>query len=54
MLGIGKSLLLYDKVDSLKDTYKKIETITEYEIQGIANEIFNPKELSSLVYLPKE
>ncbi len=54
MLGMGKSLLLYDKVEGLKETYEKINAITESELQNIANEIFDERQLSSLIFLPKE
>ena len=52
MLGIGKSILLYDKVDDLKTTHDKINAITSEELQDIANNIFNEKSLSSLIYQP--
>ncbi len=53
MLGMGKNILLYNKVDSLTETYNKINSITENELQEIANEIFNEKQLSSLIFSPK-
>ena len=52
MLGMGKSILLYDKVDSLETTHNKINSITATELQDIANEVFNEKNLSSLIYQP--
>lgn len=53
MLGMGKSLLLYDKVEGLKETYDRINALTEQELQDIANEIFDEKQMSSLIFLPK-
>ena len=53
MLGMGKSVLLYDNVESLEETYDKINAITEKELQNIANEIFDEKQLSSLIFTPK-
>ena len=50
MLGIGKSYLLYDKVDSLEIIYKKIDRITAKDLQRIANEILDEKDLSTLIY----
>jgi predicted Zn-dependent peptidase len=50
MLGMGKSLLLYNKVDSLKETYSKITAITANELQDIAKEIFDSEKMSSLVF----
>ncbi|PJB15642.1 MAG: peptidase M16 [Flavobacteriales bacterium CG_4_9_14_3_um_filter_32_8] len=53
MLEMGKSLIVYNKVDGLKETYEKINAITENQLLGIANEIFDENKLSSLTYLPK-
>lgn len=54
MLGMGKSVLLYNRVDSLKETYNKIYAITQEELLEIANEVFDKKKLSSLLFSPKE
>ena len=50
MLTLGKSFLLYNKVDSLPKTYKKIEAITGKQLLEIANEIFNENQLCVLTY----
>ena len=50
MLSLGKSFLVYNKVDNLKDIYKKIEKITSFQILDIANEILDEKSLSILIY----
>jgi predicted Zn-dependent peptidase len=50
MLTLGKSFLLYNKVDSLPEIYKKIEAITGKQLMEIANEIFNENQLSILTY----
>ncbi|MDB3887438.1 insulinase family protein [bacterium] len=54
MLGMGKSILIYNKVDSIKDVHSKIELITASELQDTANEIFDEKQLSTLIYSIKE
>ena len=54
MLGMGKSILVYDKVEGLRETYNKINAITQEELQTIANEIFNTKQMSSLIFSPNE
>ena len=54
MLGMGKSILIYNKVEGLKETYNKINAITEDELQTIANEIFNKEQLSSLIFTPND
>lgn len=53
MLAIGKSLLLYDTVDTMDVVYQKIEQLTAEELQDVANEIFDEDKLSSLTYLSK-
>jgi predicted Zn-dependent peptidase len=53
MLALGKSLMSYDKVDYLEEIYRQIDQITVNELQDVANEIFNPDYLSSLIYVPK-
>lgn len=50
MLSIGKSLLVYNKVDELETICNKIETITALQIMDVANDIFNPDKLSTLIY----
>lgn len=50
MLSIGKSLLVYNKIDELPVISKKIEAITSKQIMEVANEIFNPERLSTLIY----
>ncbi|WP_016777034.1 M16 family metallopeptidase [Anaerophaga thermohalophila] len=50
MLNISKSFLLYNKVDSLADIYKKIDNLTATDLLEIANEIFDDNQLSYLIY----
>lgn len=50
MLTLGKSLLLFNKMDSLPAIYKKIEAITGMQLMEIANEIFDERQLSILTY----
>lgn len=50
MLGIGKSYLLHNKVDSLETIYDKIDEISSVKLMEIANEILNPNQLSYLLY----
>ncbi len=48
MLGVGKSYLLYDDVDSLEEIYKKIDAVTAAQVMDAANEIFTAT--STLLY----
>jgi predicted Zn-dependent peptidase len=50
MFSIGRSLLLFNKIDSLEDITKKIEEITSEEILEVANEILDENKLSHLIY----
>jgi predicted Zn-dependent peptidase len=50
MLAIGKSYLLYNRVDPLHEVFKKIEAITDNELLEVANEILDENRLSTLVY----
>jgi predicted Zn-dependent peptidase len=46
----GKSLLSYGYIESLKEVYSRIGAIKAEELQEIAEEIFDEKKLSILVY----
>ncbi len=50
MLGMGKSFLLFNKVDDLEEIKKKIEAITIDDIQEVANEVLDIDKMSMLVY----
>jgi predicted Zn-dependent peptidase len=53
MLGIGKSLINYGKVDSLVEVYNKVNKISAEELLQISNEVFNEKQLSILTFQAK-
>jgi predicted Zn-dependent peptidase len=50
-LGLGKSFLRYGKIDGVDVVKQSIESITSEQLQRIANEIFNPEQLSVLKYV---
>ncbi|HJV78381.1 MAG TPA: pitrilysin family protein [Paludibacter sp.] len=50
-LSLGKSFLRYGKIDDLDVVKQRIEEVTAEKLQEIANEIFNPEQLSVLKYL---
>lgn len=50
MLAIGKSFLLYNKVDPLRVIFKKIEHITAEQLIETANTVLDERRLSQLVY----
>ncbi len=48
--SLGRSFLLFNKVDSLQEITKKIDAISASEVMEIANEILDESKLSHLVY----
>ncbi|MDR0295908.1 MAG: insulinase family protein [Prevotellaceae bacterium] len=51
MLNQGKSLLIFNKVDSLKRVAEKIEAVTAEQLLEIVQEIFRAEQLSWLIYV---
>jgi predicted Zn-dependent peptidase len=50
MLSLGKSLLVFNKIDTIEDICRKIDKVTTSELLETANEIFEPSKLSTLIY----
>jgi len=50
MLSFGKSFLVFNKIESMEETCEKIDRITASELLATANEIFEPRKLSTLIY----
>lgn len=50
MLTMGKSILLYDKVDSLDEIAAMINAISSIDILEVANEVFSKNQISILQY----
>jgi len=53
LISMSKSLLDYGRVDSLEEIFAKINAVSDSQILEIANEMFDPKELSSMIFNPK-
>lgn len=53
MMMMGKSLLDFNRVDSLNDVFNIIRKTTAKELQEIAKEMFKPEDLNVLTYLPE-
>jgi predicted Zn-dependent peptidase len=49
-LSLGKSFLRYGKIEDLESVKKQIEAITVEKLQEIALEMYNPNDLSVLIY----
>lgn len=50
MLSIGKSFLIYDKVDGLEYIYAKVNEINAELLQKVANDVFAAEQQSVLIY----
>jgi predicted Zn-dependent peptidase len=50
MLSLGKSLLAFNKIESIEQICKKIDDITSEQLLEISNDIFEPSKLSTLIY----
>lgn len=54
IISMAKSLLDYDRIDSLETVFQKIRDVSAEEMSEIANEVLNPEKISSLTFLPAE
>ncbi len=54
MIAMGKSLLLFDKVETLDETIRKINDISSDLLLEIANEILAQENLSHLTYVSRD
>lgn len=50
MLSLGKSLLVFNKIESIKEISLKIDNISSTELLETANEVFDASKLSTLIY----
>ena len=50
MLSLGKSLLIFGRIDSMDETFRKIDAVTCIELMETANAIFDKSLLSTLIY----
>jgi len=54
IISMSKSLLDFNRVDSLEEVFARINKVTAPQLLEIANEMFDPNQLSSLIFNPKE
>jgi len=48
---VARSYLLFNRMDTLEDIYRKIDRIESNDLLDIANEIMDPEQLSRLTYI---
>jgi predicted Zn-dependent peptidase len=51
MLAIGKSYLLFNRVDNMEEIYKKIDGISADDLREVGNIVLDPANISELVYI---
>ncbi|MBW4890368.1 insulinase family protein [Mucilaginibacter sp. HMF5004] len=54
IIAMAKSLLDYNRVDSLEEVFAKIEAVTADELSDISNEIFDNNRLITLLFEPND
>jgi predicted Zn-dependent peptidase len=52
MMMMGRSLLDYNRVPSLATVFKKIDAVTPKQLQQVAQQIFLPEKISTLIMHP--
>jgi hypothetical protein len=50
-LSLGRSMLHFNRFDSLEESAERINSITPEKLQQIALEVFSTEQLSQLVYV---
>ncbi|MEN8157798.1 MAG: pitrilysin family protein [Bacteroidota bacterium] len=50
MLSTGKSLLVFDRADSLETIRKRLDQVTAVQLRESANVLFDPKKLNLLIF----
>jgi predicted Zn-dependent peptidase len=54
IIAMAKSLIDYDRIDSLETVFKKINAVTSKEVADIVNEVFDESKMTSLIFNPAE
>jgi predicted Zn-dependent peptidase len=50
MLSMGKSLMIFNKIDSLEEIGRRVEAITAQQLLEVANDVLNTDNFSCLIY----
>jgi predicted Zn-dependent peptidase len=53
MFNLGKSLYLFNRIDTMKEVFHKLEEITAEQIQQAAIDTFHFEKMNVLAYIPK-
>lgn len=52
MMSLGKSITLYDRIDTFEEINRKIDNVSAMDLLEVANNIFDPQQMSMLIYKP--
>ena len=50
MLGLGKSLLMFNQIDTIQEIYESIDKLTAEELLETANQYFSEAAISQLIF----
>jgi predicted Zn-dependent peptidase len=50
MLAMGKSIMVFDRVETAETLYQKVDEVTASELMETANDVFDPDKISTLTY----
>ncbi|MBK7174380.1 MAG: insulinase family protein [Bacteroidales bacterium] len=50
MITAGKSLLVYNKIDTLEEIIRKLDAVQPVQLMEVANKVFDPDSMSLLVF----
>jgi predicted Zn-dependent peptidase len=50
MQGLGKSMLLFNQIDTIEEMYTAIDKLTAEELQEVAQKYFKEEEISELIF----
>lgn len=53
LMGLAKNRLMHEKFPSMQEVSRRIEAITANQVLEVANEVFDPRNLSTLIYTTK-
>ncbi len=54
IIAMTKSLIDYNRVDTLEEVFEKVNRVTSAQLIDIANEIFEPSAMSMLMFEPED
>jgi predicted Zn-dependent peptidase len=54
MIGLGKTALNFEQIDSVKEIYQAIDSISSQQLLDVANKYLNSTMLSKLIYLKRD